>query len=252
MRIAHISDLHITGSNFVKEWGENLIKILNDMKPDIVVITGDLTDDGYIHEYETVEKYINRINARKIILPGNHDARNKGYEIFEEIFGTRYPFFENDEICILGIDSSEPDIDDGHIGRENYPLIKEKFKNNNKIKILALHHHLIPIPGTGRERNIPIDAGDVLNLCIELKINFVLSGHKHLPWIWKLENTFFITAGTACSRRLKGKSYPSFNLVEIRDDIIKINEINVKNGNIEKLMENRLKNLHYNHYNKKK
>lgn len=230
MKIAHISDLHITGSNFVKEWGENLIKILNEIKPDIVVITGDLTDDGYIHEYEIVRNYLKRIKAEKLIVPGNHDARNKGYEIFEEIFGTRYPFYEDDELCILGIDSSEPDVDDGHIGRENYPLIKKKLENEKiKIKLMALHHHLIPIPGTGRERNIPIDAGDVLNLCIKLDIKLVLSGHKHLPWIWKLQNTYFVTAGTACSRRLKGKSYPSFNFIEI-DEGIRIKEINVVNG----------------------
>lgn len=234
MNIAHISDLHITGVNFVEEWGENLIKILNKIMPDIVVITGDLTDDGYIHEYEIVKKYVDRIKSRKIIVPGNHDARNKGYEIFEETFGTRYPFYENEKIAILGIDSSEPDVDDGHIGRENYPLVEEKLKEKNKIKILALHHHLIPIPGTGRERNIPIDAGDVLELCSRLKINFVLSGHKHLPWIWKLENTFYITAGTACSRRLKGKSYPSFNIIEM-DGKISIKEVNVANGEIKEI-----------------
>ena len=228
MKIAHVSDLHITGVNFVKEWGENLIKKLNEMKPDIVVITGDLTDDGY--EYEIVKEYLERIKSKKIVVPGNHDARNKGYEIFEEFFGTRYPVYENNKVVILGIDSSEPDIDDGHIGRENYPLIKEKLGGKNKMKILALHHHLIPIPGTGRERNIPIDAGDVLNLCKELKLNFVLSGHKHLPWIWELEGTYYITAGTATSRRLKGKSYPSFNIIEANEKIL-IKEINVINGN---------------------
>ena len=236
MKIAHISDLHLTGENFVKEWGENLIDILNSIKPDIVVITGDITDDGYIHEYEMAKKYIDRISSEKLIIPGNHDARNRGYEVFEEIFGNRYPFYENEEVAILGMDSSEPDIDDGHIGRENYPFIKEKLGNKGKIKIMALHHHLIPIPGTGRERNIPIDAGDVLNLCISLEIKLVLSGHKHLPWIWKLENTYFVTAGTACSRRLKGKSHPSFNLIEINDEKIFIREINVKNGEIKNII----------------
>ena len=231
MKIAHISDLHITGSNFVKEWGENLIKMLNEMKPDIVIITGDLTDDGYEYEYDIVKEFLARIKSKKIVVPGNHDARNKGYEIFEEIFGTRYPFYESSKIAILGIDSSEPDVDDGHIGRENYPLIEEKLGGKDKIKILALHHHLIPIPGTGRERNIPIDAGDVLQLCSKLNINFVLSGHKHLPWIWKLEKTYYITAGTASSRRLKGRSYPSFNIIEM-DGEIKIMEANVINGEV--------------------
>ncbi|MBW1933373.1 MAG: metallophosphoesterase, partial [Deltaproteobacteria bacterium] len=52
MKIAHVSDLHITGPNFVSEWGENVIDILNSEMPEILIITGDLTDDGYVHEYE--------------------------------------------------------------------------------------------------------------------------------------------------------------------------------------------------------
>ncbi len=217
MKIAHISDLHVSGYNFVKEWGENLIELLHEAKPDVLVVTGDITDDGYIYEYEIAKQYLDRIKVKtKIIVPGNHDARNEGYRIFEEFFGTRYPFYEDEHVVFLGVDSTEPDIDDGHIGRENYPLIKEKL-SNHKQKILLLHHHLIPIPSTGRERNIPVDAGDVLRLCIEVGVNYVLSGHKHFPWIWRLENTYFITAGTATSHRLKGFSYPSFNLLHLTD-----------------------------------
>ncbi|MDL1971276.1 MAG: metallophosphoesterase [Candidatus Desulfofervidaceae bacterium] len=225
MKIAHISDLHVSGYNFVKEWGENLIDLLHEAKPDVLVVTGDITDDGYIYEYELAKQYLERIKVKtKIIVPGNHDARNEGYKIFEEIFGTRYPFYEDEHVVSLGIDSTEPDIDDGHIGRENYPLIREKL-SNHKQKVLLLHHHLIPIPGTGRERNIPVDAGDVLKLCIEANINYVLSGHKHFPWIWRLENTYFITAGTATSHRLKGFSYPSFNLLHLTETGMKFIKI---------------------------
>lgn len=228
MKIAHISDLHLTGPNFVLKWSENVIEILESIKPEILIITGDLIDDGYIYEYDIAKAYIDRIKIKdKIIVPGNHDTRNEGYKIFEEIFKTRYPYYENDKVVILGLDSSEPDIDDGHIGRPKYDIIREKMSVKNKIKILALHHHLIPIPGTGRERNIPVDAGDVLKFCTELEVNLVLSGHKHLPWVWKLENTYFITAGTATSRRLKGRSYPSINVLEIEKEKIILKEINV-------------------------
>ncbi|MGE5444609.1 MAG: metallophosphoesterase, partial [Ignavibacteriales bacterium] len=71
------------------------------------------------------------------------------------------------------------------------------------------------------------DAGDVLRLCVELGINFVFSGHKHQPWIWKLENTYFITAGTTTTRRLKGGSYPSFNVLNITEERALLKEINV-------------------------
>jgi 3',5'-cyclic AMP phosphodiesterase CpdA len=230
MKIAHVSDLHVTSPNFVEAWGINLLTLLEDIKPDVLLITGDLTNEGYAHEYDIVEQFLGNIKIKsKIIIPGNHDARNSGYKIFEELFATRFPFFRQKNLAILGLDSTEPDIDDGHIGREHYPNIREKLSDKKLVRIMALHHHIIPIPGTGRERNILVDAGDVLKLCMDLELDFVLSGHKHLPWIWKMENTYFITAGTATSQRLKGRSYPSFNVLEIDKKGYCFLEINVAN-----------------------
>ncbi len=228
MKIAHISDLHMTGSNFIPEWGENLLKIISSISPEVLLITGDFTDKGHSYEYDKAKAFVDRFgDVKKIIVPGNHDSKNMGYLIFEELFGTRFPYFENEKVVILGLDSTEPDLTEGHVGRENYGMIRGKMLNKEKIKILCLHHHLISIPGTGRERNIAVDAGELLKLCTDIKVNFVLSGHKHLPWVWKLENTYFITAGTATSRRFKGRTHPSFNLMELGREEIVINEINV-------------------------
>ncbi|MCK4444463.1 MAG: metallophosphoesterase, partial [Thermoplasmata archaeon] len=219
------------------EWGENVIKILDSEDPDIVVITGDFTTESFIHEWDIAKEYVERIDAKTLIMvPGNHDARNEGYKIFEEIFETRFPCYEDEKVVILGLDSTVPDLDDGHIGRENYAIIEEKFSTKDKMKILALHHHLIAIPGTGRERNIAVDAGHVLRLITQLDVDFVLSGHKHLPWVWKLENTYFITAGTASSRRLKRRSHPSFNIMNIGDDGVVVEEINVSDKSREEIL----------------
>ena len=238
MKIAHISDLHLTGSNFVPEWGENALDILKSIKPELALITGDLTDEGYAHEYDIAKEYVDRIEVKnKIVIPGNHDSRNAGHGIFEELFGTRFPSYEQDRLVILGLDSTEPDIDDGHVGRENYDMIKEKFSEKGMMKVLALHHHLVAIPGTGRERNIAVDAGQVLRLCNELGVDFVLSGHKHLPWVWKIERFYLITAGTATSRRLKGKSYPSFNVMEIEDESVTVREMNVSDKSSREILK---------------
>ena len=237
MKIAHVSDLHLTSMNFVKEWGENVIKILDSEDPDIVVITGDFTTESFIHEWDIVKEYVNRIDSKNLLMvPGNHDARNEGYKIFEEIFETRFPCYEDEKVVILGLDSTVPDLDDGHIGRENYDIIEEKFSGKKKMKILALHHHLIAIPGTGRERNIAVDAGQVLRLVTQLDVDFVLSGHKHLPWVWRLEDTHFITAGTASSRRLKGRSHPSFNIMNTGYDGVVVEEINVSDKSREEIL----------------
>jgi len=228
MRIVQISDLHLSGPDFVPDWAENVVSIVSSIGPDIVIVTGDLTDDGYAYEYDIARRYIDRIETGNLmVVPGNHDVRNEGYKLFEEIFQTRFPHYKNDKVTILGIDSTEPDIDDGRIGRGNYTYMREELSLAKEVKIVALHHHLIPIPATGRERNIPVDAGDVLRLCIESGVDIVFSGHKHMPWIWKLEDTYFITAGTATSRRLKGKYYPSFYILEIEEEKALLKEVNV-------------------------
>jgi len=214
MRIAHISDLHVSSTYHVPEWGENVVNWINANDIDLVLVSGDLTMDGHAHEFDMARELIDRIGPPKMIVPGNHDAKNMGYQVFEEMFTTRKPFFESEEVSILGLDSSEPDIDDGHIGRHDHSLIKEKLSCVGP-SILFLHHHIVPIPGTGRERNILTDAGDVLKVCIEAEVDLVLSGHRHLPWSWRINDTYFITAGTACTRRLKGRTGPSFNLITL-------------------------------------
>ena len=217
MKIIHISDLHVTSLHFLPNMLENVIKRINVINPDAIVITGDLTDDGYIYEYEEALKYINKINCKeKIIVPGNHDARNCGYSIFEEFFGSRQSCLNINNVTIVGADSSIPDIDDGHVGRETYKYIENSFNEyGNNFKIFALHHHLVSIPMCGRERDVPVDAGDVLNLLNRLKVDLVLCGHKHVPWVWKLNDMIILNAGTVCTSRTKAKIKQSFNLIEI-------------------------------------
>ena len=194
------------------------------------MITRNITDNGYIYEYEIAREYIGRMNVPVLAVPGIMVARNCGFELFEEMIGTRFPSFENDEVMILGVDSTEPDIDDGHIGRENYGWIQEKFSTTERTKIVVMHHHLIPILGTGRERQIPVDAGDFLNLCIDFEVKLILSGHKHKPWIWRVENTHLVTSGTATTRRLRGRRYPSYNVLNIIAGNILIEQVNLLSG----------------------
>lgn len=242
MRIAHISDLHVSSHYYVKEWGESVVSQINKSDVDLVVITGDLTMDGHPHEYDIAMELLDKIEPDLFIVPGNHDSMNGGYEIFEDKFGTRKPFFENTEIAIVGMDSSEPDIHDGQIGRHNYPIIRNRL-TVDKTTILALHHHIIPVPKTGREWNILTDSGDVLALCVDIKLDLVLSGHRHLPWVWELQDTYFVTAGTACTRRLKGRSYPSYNMIDIDNGHITLDRINVLSGQKERLID-KMRNDH--------
>jgi 3',5'-cyclic AMP phosphodiesterase CpdA len=101
-----------------------------------------------------------------VVVPGNHDSRNVGYVHFEEMFGSGTRCSASG-VAIVAVDSSEPDLDHGQIGRGRYRWIEEQFTETADLKIFVLHHHLLPVPGTGRERNVVYDAGDVIECLSE-------------------------------------------------------------------------------------
>ena len=107
----------------------------------------------------------------------------------------------------MAVDSTEPDLDHGQIGRGRYGWIEEQFAAEpSDFRVFVLHHHLLPIPGTGRERNVVYDAGDAIECLQRAGVHLVLSGHKHVPYAWKLENLFVVNTGTVSTLRLQ-RSY---------------------------------------------
>lgn len=221
--IAHISDLHCGSRYHIPSLAIRVMDELNELRPDIVICTGDLTDMGFRQEFRQAHRLISRVQCEnKMVLIGNHDARNVGDEHFIELFGTRSQELTVDGIHILGIDSSEPDLDSGRVGRERYLWIREQLTDPDEFAIVAMHHHLVPVPGTGRERNIVYDAGDLLRVLAESGTDIVLCGHKHVPNVWRLEQMLIVNAGTACSHRLRGHVRPCYNIIEIAEDRVRV------------------------------
>ena len=232
MKIAHISDIHYGQVGFNEGMLSRCIDEVNDLDPDMTIITGDLSMDGLKKELERVFERLKEINTEKMVIPGNHDSRNVGYLAFERLFGERYSEKIIDDIQIICCDSSEPDLDTGQIGREGQRWLKERLeKGDAKYKIIALHHHLIPIPFTGRERNVLHDAGSVLKLVYDEGVNLVLNGHKHVPHNWIMESssgiTVFCTAGSVSSEKLKADYDNCYNIIDVSEDRIKIELKNI-------------------------
>ena len=222
--IAHLSDLHMGSQYFVPNLLDRTLVEVNDLAPDIVVVTGDLTSMGYRQEFREAREYLDRLVCPDVlVVPGNHDSRNVGYAHFERLFATRETVIRKNGVTLLGVDSTEPDLDNGRIGRHRYPWIRQSFMEDpDDVKIFVLHHHLLPIPGTGRERNIVNDAGDVLEVLVECGVDLVLSGHKHVPYAWHLENMYIVNAGTVATLRLRGDTKPCYNVVDIKGERVTV------------------------------
>jgi len=227
--IVQISDLHFGDFRFDEDLLNSAISEINELKPDLLVVAGDLTTNGYKEEFEAAKTSLDQIKTKKrVIIAGNHDCRNVGYIFFEKIFGKRYADLEiktnlkkRKKMRIVAVDSNKPDLSDGEVGRDKYKYIDKGFEKS-KFNIFILHHHLVSIPGTGRERNIVWDAGDVLEKLHQNKVDLVICGHKHVPYVWKLNGMNILTSGTLCTKRTRGLSGPSYNIIEISDDEMKV------------------------------
>ena len=214
--IVQLSDLHCGQQFFLPSLLERAIAETNELAPDVVVISGDLTSHGFKEEYTVAKDFLGRIECDSmIVIPGNHDSRNVGYVHFEELFGERNSVLRVGDVVIVAVDSTEPDLDNGQIGRGRYGWIEDEFAQPAVLRIFVVHHHLLPVPGTGRERNVVNDAGDALECLQRAGVDLVLSGHKHVPYAWKLEDLFIVNAGTVSSSRLRGNGRPCYNIVEV-------------------------------------
>ncbi len=234
LRIAQISDIHCGELSFQEDVMRSIVERINRMEPDVVVVVGDLTAGGYEWEFEQAAGWLEQIEAPRVVIPGNHDSRNVGYIHFRRLFGERFSRFrkafdsERAEriratgFTVVAVDSSDPDLNEGHVGRERYPWIREQFDEPNDVKVFAIHHHLVSIPGTGRERNIITDAGDLLAVLTSLDIDVILSGHKHVPFFWGLNGILVANSGTAATMRVRGLTPPSWNEITVDASTIKV------------------------------
>ncbi len=227
MQIVQISDIHVGA--YKPQILLDAIDEINTLKPEIVLVTGDLTENGLLAEYEQVRKYIDMLNTNEVIvLPGNHDYRHTGYLLFKKYFKNKQ-FYQFNNCTIVTLNTARPDRDEGEVGHRQSLWMIERLKNVNNIKIIAMHHHLIAAPDTGSDRIVVLDAGDVLHAALLSKADLVLCGHKHRPWLWNLGPLRIAYAGTISSTKIRGFFYNTYNIIEINNSTINI-DLKIVNG----------------------
>ena len=85
IRIVHITDTHITAEAGAKVYGidsfealANLLSLVhqNPVKQDLIVATGDLSEDGTHASYQRFRSLVTPLAVPVYCIPGNHDARS--------------------------------------------------------------------------------------------------------------------------------------------------------------------------------
>ena len=224
MDLIHISDLHC-GVRFDEKVFNTAAEEINELDPDVIVVTGDLTEEGYLQEYHLLKEQIAKLDCEKVVIGnGNHDYKHTGYLLFNKFFPMKGPhrgIFEFDDCVIIMLGTARPDRKSGEVGYRQVLWMEKKLgEYGNKFKIVGMHHHLIPVPDTGIERNTVFDAGDVLRSVTRNKVDLVLCGHKHRPWKWDVDGLPIIHAGTLSCDKFRGFFANSYNIIKIKQRMI--------------------------------
>ncbi len=231
-----MTDFSLSGQVFNLEMFAKGIGLINNIECDVVVHNGNITRLSYLREFEHAKTLLHQIMKPLQVVPGPQDAKPLGFELFPELIGDMNPEFEIENLLLLGFNTCILDETAGRLGRSNSKLIAQSLggKNDNRVHGVVFHHTIVPLPRTKHEAELT-DAGDVLAMLVNNKIDLVLTGAKNRPGTWQVNDTVFVNAGTLSSYNINTRAGNSFNIISIyqtdRGKYYEIAEVLVAEGN---------------------
>jgi 3',5'-cyclic-AMP phosphodiesterase len=195
--LAHLSDTHFTSGVLQErpaQFGRDAIDRINalDPRPDCVVLTGDLVDQGEVAEYVKAAEILHNMEVPLHVVPGNHDHAQR---MLQALSGTDYVVEAKTEsgrcyytvdypdVRLLCCDSSVSGHHYGKLGRAQLDWLDGQLAQEpQKPTVLAMHHHPI---ASGIEVMDQVMLRDASNLAEVLSrhkpLLRVLVGHLHRP-----------------------------------------------------------------------
>ena len=245
-KIIHISDLH-----FGTEEEKIVNALLRDIKnkePNLVIVSGDLTQRAKSNQYEAASAFLEKINCPRIVVPGNHDISL--WNIFRRFFrplkrfkkyinDEEFPIYKDDEMIIVGINSARSlTFKGGRISVKQIDHLKDVFCDvpEPHFKGVVVHHNLIPLPGVEKHKILG-RAGLFIQKLNNCGIDIMFSGHLHIGYsgdvqkFYKDANSIIVAqAGTATSSRVRNEKN-SYNIIKVSSGEIIIQIMKFQNDN---------------------
>jgi len=220
--LLHISDVHF-GPPHLPRVSEGVLEFIANHRPDVVVLSGDLTQRAKPEQFRQAREFVDRIPVPTLVVPGNHDVPM--YRVWERVFNPfgayckhfsteMEPVFRDDEMLIVGINTAfNWTIKDGRIKLSRLLEVAKVFEDTPEtvFKVVVAHHHLIPPPNFGTQR-VLANAFEAIDLFSSVGVDLILSGHLHQAYIGNSEEFYpkgrppvvILHSGTTTSNRGRG------------------------------------------------
>jgi 3',5'-cyclic AMP phosphodiesterase CpdA len=236
--IAHLSDLHF--GRVDDALLDPLVAAVTAAAPDVVAISGDLTQRAKSWQFEQARDFLQRLPTPRIVVPGNHDVPL--YDVMRRFAAPlrRYrriisadlaPFHRDGEIAVLGLNTARsPTFKGGRLNARQLALARERFDALDPgIVRVVVTHHPFDLPGQGEESDIVGRAGMAMDAFAQCGIDVFLSGHLHrshasataaryaIPGF----SALVVQAGTTTSTRGRGEAN-TFNVIRTSTSRIEI------------------------------
>lgn len=234
LRIVQLSDPHF--GTVVPEVANYLLECLRSIRPDLILLTGDITQRARRKQFIAAREFIDNFKTTPFLaVPGNHDIPL--FNIFGRLFwpyhGFQNFFKANREEDYLHGDVRVTCLNSTskwrHIqGSFDHERLEKRLAEKNpqtKVHIVALHHPL-DCAKVSDEKNLLKRRGKAMELFARHNIDLIVSGHIHDPYVNLAQarypqikrNIILGVAGTCLSWRIRPGAPNSFNLIEVDTD----------------------------------
>lgn len=215
MLIAQISDPHVCAPGVLYKGVANsnalLLDAINhlnhlDCRPDLVLVTGDLTDEGRASEYEHALELFSCLKIPYRVIPGNHDHRERLRAFFGEPSylpktGSLHYCLEDWPVRVVALDTCVAGAHHGAIDSDGLGWLDDTLKANRHKPTLVLMHHPPFTSGIAYLDEYRFREPEGLRAIIQAAPNVeaVLVGHVHRHMTHRWAGTLVITCPSSAT-----------------------------------------------------
>ncbi len=215
--IVHLSDIHFGAHR--AELAESLLADIASTSPDLIVISGDLTQRARRRQFEQARAFIDRMAAPVLTVVGNHDlplinlprrflSETRRYQ--RHITQDLDPVIALPGLVAVGLDTMPSwRWKAGHVSPRQVSIVQNAFRGAplEAWRLLVTHHPVLPAHLAGL-----VGRDQLVSACAEAGVAVLLSGHTHTPSAGVVDlhapgvhrRALALVTGTAISTRTRG------------------------------------------------